>query len=172
MKGDFAEKARKQSDTSDTTEAFKEAEMVENRPVSDGTNEAPSQSKQLAVRFAPELVARIEADAAAQNASPTEIVRSIVFEHYSGASEQAALMREIRELVEDRFRHLVYEISRTRSSLYNIVEQSEVFGLDREKLKQIQEWSRLDASEYLGRLDAEIRRRLSSLENREGAPRE
>lgn len=59
--------------------------MVENKTVSDGTNETTSQSRQLAVRFAAELVARIEADAAAQNASPTEIVRSIVFEHYSGA---------------------------------------------------------------------------------------
>jgi len=54
----------------------------------------------------------------------------------------------------------VYEISRTRSSLYNIVEQGNGFGLDRDKLKQIQQWSREDASEYLGRLDAEMRRRI------------
>ena len=135
--------------------------MGENRPVSDGTNETSSQSKQLAVRFAPEVVARIEADATAQNASPTEIVRSIVFEHYSGASDQSVLMREIRELIEDCFRHTVYEISRTRSSLYNMVEQSESFGLDRPKLKDIQELSREDAANYLKQLDAEIDRRKS-----------
>ena len=146
--------------------------MVENRPVSDGTNETSSQSKQLAVRFAPELVARIEADAAAQNASPTEIVRLIVFEHYSGASEQAALMREIRDLIEDCFRHTVYEISRTRSSLYNMVEQSESFGLDRPKLKGIQQLSREDAFNYLKRLDAEIDRRKGAPKTNGEGPRE
>jgi len=136
--------------------------MVENRPVSDGTNETPSQSKQLAVRFAPELVARIEADAAAQNASPTEIVRAIVCEHYSGAGEAAALMREIRHLIEDRFRHIVYEISRTRSSLYNMAEQSGALELNRQMLKEIQQLSRQDATGYLERLDAEIERRAAS----------
>ena len=146
--------------------------MVENRPVSDGTNESPSQSKQLAVRFAPELVARIDADATAQNASPTEIVRSIVFEHYSGASEQAALIREIRDLIEDCFRHTVYEISRTRSSLYNMVEQIESFGLDRPKLKDIQQLSREDASNYLKRLDAEIDRRKGRPQTHGEGPRE
>ena len=138
--------------------------MVENRAVSDGTNEAQSQPKQLAVRFAPEIVARIEADAAARDASLTEIVRSIVCEHYSGASQGTDLMRELRDLIEDRFRHLVYEISRTRSSLYNVVEQSATFGVDRDRLKQIQQWSRDDASEYLGRLDAEMRRRVGVAE--------
>jgi len=34
--------------------------MDENRAVSEGTNETQNQSKQLAVRFAPEVVARIE----------------------------------------------------------------------------------------------------------------
>jgi hypothetical protein len=134
--------------------------MAENRAVSDGTNEAQSQPKQLAVRFAPEVAARVEADAQARSASPTEIVRSIVCEHYSGANQEAGVIRELRELIEDRFRHLVYEISRTRSSLYNIVEQGNGFGLERAKLKQIQQWSREDASEYLGRLDAEMRRRI------------
>ena len=109
--------------------------MVEKRAVSEGTNETQNQSKQLAVRFAPEVAARIEADAAAQDASPTEIVRAIVCEHYGAAGEQTRLIGEIRDLIEDRFRHTVYEISRTRSSLYNIVEQSEPFGLDRAKLK-------------------------------------
>ena len=135
--------------------------MVEKTAVSEGTNETQNQSKQLAVRFAPEVAARIEADAAAQNASPTEVVRAIVCEHYSGAGEQTRLIGEIRELIEDRFRHTVYEISRTRSSLYNMVEQSEPFGLDRPKLKEIQQLSRKDASDYLGRLDAEIDRRKS-----------
>jgi hypothetical protein len=134
--------------------------MVENRAVSDGTNEAQSQPKQLAVRFAPEIIARIEADAAARDASPTEIVRSIVSEHYSGVSKGTELISELRDLIEDRFRHIVYEISRTRTSLYNMVEQGNGFGLDRAKLKQIQQWSREDASEYLGRLDAEMRRRI------------
>ena len=133
--------------------------MVENRAVSEGTNETQNQSKQLAVRFAPEVIARIEADAAAENASPTEIVRAIVCEHYGRAGEQTRLIGEIRELIEDRFRHTVYEISRTRSSLYNMVEQSEPFGLDRSKLKEIQQLSREDATNYLKRLDAEIDRR-------------
>jgi hypothetical protein len=140
--------------------------MVENRAVSEGTNETQNQSKQLAVRFAPEVVARIEADAAAHDASPTEIVRSIVCEHYSGAGEQAVLMREIRDLIEDRFRHTVYEISRTRSSLYNMVEQSEPFGLDRPKLKEIQELSREDATNYLKRLNAEIDRRKGAAQTK------
>ena len=65
-------------------------------------------------------------------------------------------MRELGELIEDRFRHLVYEISRTRSSLYNMVEQGNGFGLDRARLKHIQQLSRQDASDYLTRLDAEI----------------
>lgn len=133
--------------------------MVEKTAVSEGTNETQNQSKQLAVRFAPEVAARIEADAAAQNASPTEIVRAIVCEHYSGAGEQTRLIGEIRDLIEDRFRHTIYEISRTRSSLYNMVEQSESFGLDRPKLKEIQQLSREDATSYLKRLDAEIDRR-------------
>lgn len=134
--------------------------MVENMAVSNGTNETENQAKQLAVRFAPEIVARIEADAESRDASPTEIVRSIICEHYNGTGDEAALMREIRDLIEDRFRHLVYEISRTRSSLYNVVEQSASFGLDRPKLKQIQQWSRDDAAVYLARLDAEMRRRM------------
>jgi len=75
-------------------------------------------------------------------------------------------------LIEDRFRHIVYEISRTRSSLYNIVEQSESFGLDRPKLKEIQQWSREDASEYLGRLDAEIDRRKGAAKTNGEARRE
>jgi hypothetical protein len=133
--------------------------MVDKTAVSEGTNETQNQSKQLAVRFAPEVAARIEADAATQNASPTEIVRAIVCEHYSGAGEQTRLIGEIRELIEDRFRHTVYEISRTRSSLYNMVEQSESFGPARPKLKEIQQLSREDATNYLKRLDAEIDRR-------------
>ena len=143
--------------------------MVEKTAVSEGTNETQNQSKQLAVRFAPEVAARIEADAAAQNASPTEVVRAIVCEHYRGAGEQTRLIGEIRELIEDRFRHTVYEISRTRSSLYNMVEQSEPFGLDRPKLKEIQQLSREDASNYLKRLDAEIdRRKGAAKSNGEG----
>jgi hypothetical protein len=141
----------------------KEAEMVENKTVSDGTNETTSQSRQLAVRFAAELVARIEADAAAQNASPTEIVRSIVFEHYSGAGERAALMREIRDLIEDRFRHIVYEISRTRASLYRIAEESPGIELSTEALRDIFEITRGDARIYIDKLEAEIRRRLGPL---------
>jgi hypothetical protein len=142
---------------------LKEAEMVENRAVSEGTNETQNQTRQLAVRFAPEIVARIEADAAAKDASPTEIVRAIVCEHYSGAGEQAALMREIRDLIEDRFRHLVYEISRTRSSLYRIAEESPGVELGAEALRGIFEITREDARIYIGKLDAEIQRRLGPL---------
>jgi len=170
--GVFAEKARKQSDTNGTNESSKEAEMVENRAVSKGTNETENQSKQLAVRFAPEVVALIEADAAAENASPTEIVRAIVCEHYGAAGEQTRLIGEIRDLIEDRFRHTIYEISRTRSSLYNMVEQSESFGLDRPKLKEIQQLSREDATNYLKRLDAEIDRRKGAAQPNGEARRE
>jgi hypothetical protein len=134
--------------------------MAENKRLSADISETGDQPRAILVRFAPEVAAHVEADARARSASPTEIVRSIVCEHYSGASQGTDLMRELRELIEDRFRHLVYEISRTRSSLYNIVEQGNGFGLDRAKLKQIQQWSREDASEYLGRLDSEMRRRI------------
>jgi hypothetical protein len=136
-----------------------ERKMAETTMKSDDFTRGADQAKPVTVRFAPEIAVRLDADAQTRGASPTEIVRAIVCEHYSGAGEPAALIREIRELIEDRFRHIVYEISRTRSSLYNIVEQSESFRLDRPKLKEIQQWSREDASEYLGRLDAEIDRR-------------
>jgi hypothetical protein len=138
--------------------------MAENKKLSADISETADQPRAILVRFAPEVAAQVEADAQARSASPTEIVRSIVCEHYSGASQGTDLMRELRDLIEDRFRHLVYEISRTRSSLYNIVEQGNGFGLDRAKLKQIQQWSREDASEYLGRLDAEMRRRMGLAE--------
>jgi hypothetical protein len=137
--------------------------MAENRAVSDGTNETQNQARQLAIRFAPEIVARIEADAAAKDASPTEIVRSIVCAHYSGAGEQTAQMREVRELIEDRFRHIVYEISRTRASLYRIAEESPGIELSTEALRGIFEVTRDDARIYIDKLDAEIRRRLSPL---------
>jgi hypothetical protein len=134
--------------------------MAGNKKLSADISETGDQRRAILMRFAPEVAARVEGDAQARSASPTEIVRSIVCEHYSGANQEAGVIRELRELIEDRFRHLVYEISRTRSSLYNIVEQGNGFGLERAKLKQIQQWSREDASEYLGRLDAEMRRRI------------
>ena len=134
--------------------------MDENNTKSNDFTRTADQAKPITVRFAPEVAARVEADAQARTASPTEIVRSIVSEHYSGVSKGTELIGELRDLIEDRFRHLVYEISRTRTSLYNMVEQGNGFGLDRAKLKQIQQWSREDASEYLGRLDAEMRRRI------------
>jgi len=136
--------------------------MVENKMVSDGTNETANQSKELAVRITSEVVGQIEADAAAQNASPTEIVRAIVCKYYAETAGQAAMMREIRDLIEDPFRHIVYEISRTRSSLYNRAEQSGALGLNRQMLKEIQQLSRQDATGYLERLDAEIERRAAS----------
>ena len=138
--------------------------MPENKKLSADISESGNQPRAILVRFAPEVAARVEADAQARGASPTEIVRSIICEHYSGASQGTDLMRELRDLIEDRFRHLVYEISRTRSSLYNVVEQSATFGLDRAKLKEIQQWSREDANEYLTRLDAEMRRRVGVAE--------
>ena len=133
--------------------------MPENKKISADLSEPSQQPRAVLVRIAPEIASRVEAEARERDVSPTEIVRSIVCDHYGGAAEQAELMREIRDLIEDRFRHTVYEISRTRSSLYNMVEQSESFGLDRPKLDDIQQLSRKDASEYLGRLDAEIERR-------------
>ena len=133
--------------------------MAENKAVSDGTNETMNQTKQLAIRFAPEIVARLEADALVENVSPTEIVRSIVCKHYGESREQVASFREIRELIEDRFRQTVYEISRTRSSLYHMVEQSEVLELDHTKLEEIYRLSHEGAADYLGRLDVEIDRR-------------
>lgn len=135
--------------------------MAESIMKSDYSTRGADQAKPITVRFAPEIAAQLEAEAQARGASPTEIVRSIVCEHYSAANEQAGLIQEIRDLIEDRFRHTVYEISRTRSSLYNMVEQSGALGLDRPKLKEIQQLSRKDASDYLGRLDAEIDRRKS-----------
>ena len=134
--------------------------MAENTMKSDEITRVVDQAKPITVRFAPEVAGQVEADAQARGASPTEIVRSIVSEHYSGVSKRTELISELRDLIEDRFRHIVYEISRTRTSLYNMVEQGNGFGLDRAKLKQIQQWSREDASEYLGRLDVEMRRRI------------
>ncbi len=137
--------------------------MVENRAVSDGTKETQSQGRQLAVRFAPEIVARLEADARERDASPTEIVRAIVCAHYGAAGPQAELIGELRDLIEDRFRHIVYEISRTRASLYRIAEESPGIELSTETLRGIFEVTREDARIYIDRLDAEIRRRLSAL---------
>lgn len=139
--------------------------MPENKKVSADISEPSEHSRAVLVRLAPEIAARVEADAREREVSPTEIVRSIVCEHYGAASEQAVLIREIRDLIEDRFRHTVYEISRTRSSLYNMVEQSEALGLDRPKLKEIQQLSRKDAADYLGRLHTEIERRKNAANN-------
>lgn len=136
--------------------------MPDNITKSDDFTRVADQAKPITVRFASEIATRLELDAQERDASPTEVVRAIVCEHYSGGGEKAALMREIRDLIEDRFRHTVYEISRTRSSLYNIVEQSGALGLDRPKLKEIQQMSRQDATDYLARLEAEIERRQAS----------
>src|SRR5579875_2342635 len=146
-----------------SAERQEERKMAENIAKSDDFTRGAEAPRPITVRFAPEIVARIEADATAKEASPTEIVRAIVCAHYGAAGESAALMRELRELVEDRFRHVVYEISRTRSSLYHMMEQSESIDLDRERLTVIEQWSREDAQGYLHELDAEIRRRLSAL---------
>jgi hypothetical protein len=148
---------------------LEERKMPENKKISADINETSEQPRAVLVRLAPEIATRVETDAREREVSPTEIVRSIVCEHYSAANEQAEVLRGIRDLIEDRFRHTVYEISRTRSSLYNMVEQSEPFGLDRPKLKEIQQLSRKDAADYLGRLDAEIDRRQSATKaNSEG----
>jgi hypothetical protein len=135
--------------------------MPENKRISSDINESSEQPRAVLVRFAPEIASRLEAEARERDASPTEIVRAIVCEHYSEAGRQTELMRELGDLIEDRFRHLVYEISRTRSSVYNMAEQGNGFGLDRARLKHIQQLSRQDASDYLTRLDAEIERRKS-----------
>lgn len=72
-------------------------------------------------------------------------------------------MREIRDLIEDRFRHIVYEISRTRASLYRIAEESPGIELSTEALRDIFEITRGDARIYIDKLEAEIRRRLGPL---------
>jgi hypothetical protein len=138
--------------------------MPESKRISTDINGSGEQPRAVLVRFAPEIVARLEAEARERDASPTEIVRAIVCAHYGAAGRQAELIGELRELVEDRFRHVVYEISRTRSSLYHMMEQSESIDLDRERLTVIEQWSREDAQGYLHELDAEIRRRLSPLQ--------
>jgi len=112
------------------------------------------QAKPITIRFSSEI-----AEAQARDASPTEIVRSIVCDHYNESVDLGQLRSEISELIEDRFRHTVYEISRTRSSLYYMVERSEALELDRTKLEEIQRLSRQNATDYIGRLDAEIDRR-------------
>ncbi|HUA36528.1 MAG TPA: hypothetical protein VMA09_23180 [Candidatus Binataceae bacterium] len=117
------------------------------------------QAKPITIRFSSEIAAQIEAEAQARDASPTEIVRSIVCDHYNESVDLGQLRSEISELIEDRFRHTVYEISRTRSSLYYMVERSEALELDRPKLEEIQRLSRQNATDYIGRLDAEIDRR-------------
>jgi hypothetical protein len=143
--------------------------MPENKKISTDINETNEQPRAVLLRLIPEIASRVEADARERDVSPTEIVRAIVCEHYRGAGEEAALIREILDLIEDRFRHTVYEISRTRSSLYNMAEQSGALALDRPMLKEIQQMSRQDATDYLGRLDAEIERRQASAKaHREG----
>jgi hypothetical protein len=149
---------------------LEERKVPESKRISADISETSEQPRAVLVRLAPEIAARVEADAREREVSATEIVRSIVCEYYSGATEYAALMRKIADLIDDRFRHTVYEISRTRSSLYNMAEQSGALGLDGPKLKEIQQMSRKDATDYLGRLDAEIERRKSAGKN-EG-PRE
>ena len=142
--------------------------MAEHKAVSEGTNEIQNQTRQLAVRFGPEIVARLENEAAAKNVSPTEIVRSIVCEHYAAASDQRELPPQICGLIEDRFRHIVYEISRTRASLYHIAEQSPGLQISTDMLRKIFEVTREDARMYLEKLDAEMKRRQSAPEQNAG----
>jgi hypothetical protein len=137
--------------------------MPENKRISADINETSEQARAVLLRLAPEIASRVEADAREREVSPTEIVRSIVFEHYRGTAEQAALMREMRDLIEDRFRHTVYEISRTRASLYRIAEESPGIELSTEALGDIFEITREDARIYIDKLEAEIRRRLGPL---------
>jgi hypothetical protein len=61
----------------------KAKKMAENKKLSADISETGDQPRAILVRFAPEVAARVEADAQARSASPTEIVRSIVCEHYS-----------------------------------------------------------------------------------------
>jgi hypothetical protein len=136
--------------------------MPESKRISTDINGSGEQPRAVLVRFAPEIVARLETDARERDASPTEIVRAIVCAHYGAAGRQAELIGELRELIEDRFRHIVYEISRTRASLYRIAEESPGIELSTETLRGIFEVTREDARIYIDRLDAEIRRRLSA----------
>ena len=144
--------------------------MIENKAVSEGTNENQNQTRQLAIRFAPEIVFRLETEAAAKNVSPTEIVRSIVCEHYAEAGDPKELIRQVSELIEDRFRHIVYEISRTRASLYHIAEQSPGLQISTDMLRKIFEVTREDARKYLEKLEAEMKRRQSTPEENARGP--
>ncbi|GEM_PF-5174037 len=137
--------------------------MAENSAKSHDFMRGAEAPRPITVRFAPEIAARLEAEARERDASPTEIVRAIVREHYSGQARQTELIGELRELIEDRFRHIVYEISRTRASLYRIAEESPGIELSAETLRGIFEITRDDARIYIDTLDAEICRRLSAL---------
>src|SRR5579875_2612158 len=137
--------------------------MSENKRISTDINDGLEQTRAVLVRFAPQIAARLEADARERDASPTEIVRAIVREHYSERGKETELLNELRELIEDRFRHIVYEIPRTRASLYRIAEESPGIELSTETLRGIFEITRDDARIYIDTLDAEICRRLSAL---------
>jgi len=100
--------------------------MPENKRISTDINESGEQPRAVLVRFAPEIASRLEADARERDASPTEIVREIVCEHYGRDGEAAgvrALSAELRALgerLDERFWQLMYEHSRNRNSLFDI----------------------------------------------------
>ncbi|MGO9059224.1 MAG: hypothetical protein ACLQU2_17820 [Candidatus Binataceae bacterium] len=100
--------------------------MPESKRISADISDAGDQPRAILVRLTPEIAARVEAAAQERGASPTEIVRSIVAEHYNQPTDTSAVIGELRALrkaQDDRFWHLVYEHSRTRCSLYSIAEE-------------------------------------------------
>jgi hypothetical protein len=123
--------------------------MTENTMKSGDFARAADQVKPITVRFAPEIAARVEAEAQERGASPTEIVRSIVAEHYNQPTDTGALIGELRGLrkaLDERFWHLVYEHSRTRCSLYSIAEEPK---RDLETLLRIFEEAKQLAAKYV-----------------------
>jgi hypothetical protein len=100
--------------------------MAENIMKSDDFTRGADQAKPITVRFAPEIASRLEADAREREASPTEIVRSIVCAHYGGDGETVAVralgaeLRALGEKLDERFWQLMYEHSRNRNSLFDI----------------------------------------------------
>ena len=70
--------------------------MAENKKLSADISESGDQPRAILVRFAPKLAARVEADAHEQDVSPTEIVRSIICEHYGRAGDRRRTGRPTR----------------------------------------------------------------------------
>lgn len=142
--------------------------MPENKTISADISETYEQPRAVLVRIPSEIAARIDADAQERGTNPTEIVRAIIREHYNKAANHSASVIELNDLIEDRFGHIVYEISRTRASLYHIAQQSPGLQISTDMLRKIFEVTCDDARMYLDKLEAEMKRRQSVPEQNAG----